>query len=118
MRKSSIFLFLILIFSLVQTANAVTITFSDLDLVGAKKILIYNQSGGFIGEFNTTDTVNLNNTDSYIIVFKPSVQEAYFKDPLGRMTEFAKANLPVIMVFMGYIAFVVGMVIIVSRAIK
>jgi len=90
-------LFLLITVSLVAPAAAgnVTLTFSDLDLTKATKILIYDPTAdpSFVGEYNTTDTVHLIGGDSYILAFKPS-EQVWFQNPLN-MLELVKISIPV-----------------------
>lgn len=76
-------------------AGNVTLTFSDLGLTRAEKIVIYDPTADspFIGEFNTTDTVHLNGGDSYIVTFKPS-EQVWFQNPLN-MLELIRVSIPV-----------------------
>ena len=76
-------------------AGNVTLTFSDLGLTRAEKIVIYDPTATdpYVGEYNTTDTVHLNGGDSYILTFKPS-EQVWFQNPLN-MLELIRVSIPV-----------------------
>ena len=83
---------------LVAPASAgVTLTFSDLDLNQNQKILIYDPFAPagttLIGEYNTTDSVTLENGTAYVIAFKPS-EQVWFQNPLNAI-ELLKVSIPV-----------------------
>jgi len=80
------------IFCFVVDAQNVTVTFSDLDLTKDQKILIYNSTGHLIGEFNSTDTVELDANNSYIFVLKPS-EVSWFSNPWEALN-LLKATVP------------------------
>ena len=93
--KAVISLFLIcLIVGIVGGVHAqnVTITFSDLNLVKGTKILVYTANGDLVGEYNSTDTVTLDASQSYIFVLKPS-EQSWFSDPFQAI-ELFKASVP------------------------
>lgn len=82
---------------LIVPASAVTLTFSDLDLNQNQKILIYDPLAPagttLIGEYNTTDSVTLDNGTAYVIAFKPS-EQVWFQNPLNAI-ELLKVSIPV-----------------------
>lgn len=99
--------FIIILFTaitvLTVSAESITITFSDLDILQKNtKILIYDSNGNLVGEFNTSDTVTLDANDSYIFVFKPSGGD-WFSNPFTSI-ELIKERAPTIF---GYILFAV-----------
>jgi len=75
------------------SANSVTITFSDLNILQKDtKILVYDSTGNFIGEYNTSDTVTLDANSSYIFVLKPSGGD-WFSNPFNAI-ELVKEGAP------------------------
>jgi hypothetical protein len=87
----------------ISEAQNVTITFSDLDLTKDQKILIYNSTGHLVGEFNATDTVQLDVNNSYIMVIKPS-EASWFSDP-WQAINLLKATVPT---YLSYLIFGIG----------
>lgn len=104
------FLFFILLI-LMPSCSAINVTLSDLDLIGTKKIIVYEGDGTYFGEFNTTDTIQLNNTIDYIFVLKPVPSEMLFRNPLERIVDFATAYSQTVIVITAYCSFVVGIVL-------
>ena len=101
MRLFILFILLIALALVPVSAQNVTISFSDLNILQKDtKILIYKQDGSFIGEYNTTDTVTLDTNSSYIFVFKPSGGD-WFSNPFNSL-ELLKEGAPTIF---GYILF-------------
>jgi hypothetical protein len=105
MRAVPLLLSFLLVLSLVTSASAITITFSDLNLKKDVKILVYDAQGNFIGEYNTTDTITLSDNTSYIFVFKPT-EQVWFSNPLNAI-ELFKATMPT---FLSYALFFVVIV--------
>ena len=91
--RSAIFIFLILI--CLGTVQAQNITFSDLNIQKGIKILVYTSTGQLIGEYNSTDTIQLNTSKDYIFVLKPS-EQSWFSDPFQAI-ELFKASVPTIL---------------------
>ncbi len=100
-----LFLFVVL----VGSALAVTITFSDLNLQKNTKILIYDYSGNLVGEYNTTDTIELNGS-SYIFVLKPS-EASWFTDP-WQTIEFLKASAPIMLSYALWFFLIIGILVV------
>ena len=116
MKKLPIFLIICLI-GLVSVVNAenVTVTFSDLNLVKGVKILIYTADGRFIGEYNTTDSVVLNASQSYIFVLKPS-EQVWFSDPF-QAVELLKASFPSMLSYALFFTVIVASAYIIKKVI-
>ena len=112
MRLLLILLILILI-SIPANAQNVTITFSDLNIQKGVKILIYNSTGSLIGEYNTTDTVILNASQSYIFILKPS-EQAWFTNPLNAI-ELFKASVPTFLSYLLYAVVIIGTGYLITR---
>lgn len=107
---------LILIFLAVPAAaENVTITLSDLHLIKGTKIVVYDHTGEYIGEYNTTDTItlNLNNSSSYIFVLKPT-EQVWFQNPLNAL-ELFKASVPPLLSYVLFFAVIVGAVYVIYR---
>lgn len=66
-------------------ANANNVTFSDLNLIQGQIIIneITEVGSVYIGTYNTTDTVALEDGHSYVFTFKPSVATTNFLSPTG-----------------------------------
>jgi len=77
------------------TVQAQNITFSDLNIQKGIKILVYTSTGQLIGEYNSTDTIQLNTSKDYIFVLKPS-EQSWFSDPFQAI-ELFKASVPTIL---------------------
>lgn len=81
----------------VPASAGITLTFSDLDLTQNQKVLIYDPLApagtALIGEYNTTDSVILENGTAYVIAFKPS-EQVWFQNPLNAI-ELLKVSIPV-----------------------
>jgi len=110
------FLFLILILILVSVpvnAQNVTITFSDLNIQKGVKILIYDSTGSLIGEYNTTDTVVLDSSQSYIFILKPS-EQAWFTNPINAL-ELFKASVPAFLSYLLFAVVIVGSGYLITR---
>ena len=92
--KAAVFLILFLASTVPAAAENVTITLSDLQLIKGTKIVVYDHLGNYVGEYNTTDTItlNLNDSISYIFVFKPT-EQVWFQNPLNAL-ELFKASIP------------------------
>lgn len=69
--------------ALVSAVSAeVTLKFNDLGMGGSQSVLIFNQSGGLVGEYNTSALVRLNDSVSfYTIQIQPSPINI-FTDPM------------------------------------
>lgn len=64
------------------SAEAVTLKFNDLGMGGSQSVLIFNQSGGLVGEYNTSALVHLNESVSfYTVQIQPSPINI-FTDPM------------------------------------
>jgi len=74
------------------TVNALNITLSDITLGKQIKVLVYTADGKLVGEFNSTDTINLSATQDYIFIFKPAPQD-WFNNPLNAL-ELFKLSIP------------------------
>jgi flagellar biosynthesis protein FliQ len=92
--------------------NETTITFSDLNIIKGVHILIYNQTGYFIGDFETTDTTNLP-SGSYVFILKPTDQ-SLFTSPAGTVQVLA-AYLPIAINYLIAGVFIIGIAYAVSR---
>jgi|Deesub1362B_J571_1020462.scaffolds.fasta_scaffold30512_2 hypothetical protein len=83
-------------------AHNVSVTFSDLNLQKGIKILVYNNTGDLIGEFNTTDTVELDANQSYIFILKPT-EQVWFSDPLNALQLFIATTPKMLAYFLFFI---------------
>jgi hypothetical protein len=94
----------------------IQITFSDLDFNKNTQILIYDGTGELIRETNTSGTVALNSSYSYLFVFKPS-EQVWFQNPLNTL-ELFKIQMPVFITYILWVLALVGVIVIAGRAFK
>lgn len=104
-------LFLLSILLLTSIASASNVTFSDLDLGGAKEIMIYKAESTtaqpvLIGTFNSTDTIDLDTSYDYLFVFQPGINH-WYSDPLNSI-ELFKRQTPTLLSFVLYFVVIVG----------
>ncbi len=116
MRKIYFLFLLVLILISTVPANAVTITFGDLNIQKGVKILIYNSTGGLIGEYNTTDTVSLNSSGSYIFILKPS-EQVWFTNPLNAL-ELFKTLTPAVLSYLLFAMVIIGTGYLITRVLR
>lgn len=121
MKISPILLLSLLLFSVVIPAamaadDDLLITFSDLDFDKNTQILIYDGTGELVKETNTSGTVVLNSSYSYLFVFKPS-EQVWFQNPLN-MLELLKVQMPVYMSYILIFVAVVGVIVVIGRAFR
>jgi len=90
--RTAILIFLICLIWIVGSVQALNITLSDLSIQKGIKILVYTADGTLVGEYNTTDTIELNPNMDYIFVLKPS-EQAWFSNPFQAI-ELFKASVP------------------------
>lgn len=90
----------------VMAEDDVLITFSDLDFDKSTEILIYDGTGELVRETNTSGTVSLNQSHSYLFVFKPS-EQIWFSDPFQSL-EFLKIQMPTYVSYLVWIVAVLG----------
>jgi len=79
MRTSLLFLSLLLII-ITPLASASTVSLSNIHLVDSQKIDVYEIDGlnsTYLGEFNSTDSINLDPAKNYHFVLKPSKMDWY-----------------------------------------
>ncbi len=100
MRFSLFFFFLIISLALIQPGAAVKITLADLNIVKGVSIDVYNNTGAFQGEFNTTDTIDV--TSDSVFILKPT-EQSWFSNPLNAISLFEVA-FPT---FLGYLVWFV-----------
>jgi hypothetical protein len=93
MRPFLFFILVVLAFTTVHPAAAVQITFADLNIINGMKVIIDNSTGGFVGEYNTTDTTPDLTEEHYVFIFKPSAQ-SLFTSPQGTV-DFLSGFLPI-----------------------
>ncbi len=110
------FLFLIaaaLLLVYPAAAADVSITFADLNIIKGVHILIYNNTGSFMGEFNSTDTATIDSAQSYIFVLKPTSQ-SWFTSASGTI-DVLGAYLPITVNYMIAGVFILGIAYAISR---
>ncbi len=110
--RSILFLILAGLF-IVPALGDVSVTFADLNIVKGVHVLIYNNTGAFIGEYNTTQSVTLDPAQSYIFVLKPN-EGSWFTDPFQSI-ELLKSSMPVIISYSMYLVLIVGLGFILTR---
>lgn len=75
--------------------QASTVSFNDMTLQGLQKIQVYNSTGAYVTEINsTTSGYSLDPNQSYIFVILPSVTN-YLEDPsdlFARILDFLRNN--------------------------
>ncbi|EHQ36454.1 hypothetical protein [Methanoplanus limicola] len=106
----TVLLFTLLISALsipVMAEDDIVITFSDLDFDKSTEILIYDGTGELVRETNTSGTVSLNQSYSYLFVFKPS-EKTWFSDPFQSL-EFLKIQMPTYVAYLIWIVAVIGL---------
>lgn len=79
--KKPLYFFITFLFLLSVTSPviATTIKFYDESLTGPNTLVVYNTTGEYIGEFNTTSTIVF--SDSGLIVHVIPTREDLLKDP-------------------------------------
>ncbi len=112
----SFLLFSVVIPAAMAADDDLLITFSDLDFDKNTQILIYDGTGELVKETNTSGTVALNSSYSYLFVFKPS-EQVWFQNPLN-MLELLKVQMPVYMSYILIFVVVVGVIVVIGRAFK
>ncbi|UUX92081.1 hypothetical protein [Methanoplanus endosymbiosus] len=104
----------------VSSASAVVISFSDMGIEQNQKILIYapyaDYNETFIGEYNTTATVILDEDNHYVMVFKPDTWDT-LNDPLNAI-ELFKASVPVGLSVALFVFAILGGFILLARAFR
>lgn len=80
MRTLLFFSFLLLSALIIPLASANTVSFSNIHLVDSQKLDIYEIDGSnttYLGQFNSTDSIELDPASNYQIVLKPSKMDWY-----------------------------------------
>ncbi len=80
--KVPIFSFFLLLLLIVVPVSAQSISFSNLHLLDSEKIDVYQVSGTnttYLGEFNSTDSLNLDPASNYQFVLKPSKMDWFME---------------------------------------
>jgi len=114
--RSGLLLFFILIFSsviIIPASADIDVTFADMNLVKGVKVLVYTANGTMIGEYNTTDTVTLLPTTSYVMILKPT-EQSWFSNPLNAL-ELFKALIPTALSYLLFAVVVVATGYLVTR---
>ena len=93
MRSFLFFVLVVLATTAIHPAAAVQITFADLNIIHGQSIIIDNSTGGFVGEYNSTDTTPDLTEAHYIFIFKPTAQ-SLFTSPQGTV-DFLGGFLPI-----------------------
>ncbi len=107
-------LFLILISAYPVSADDISITFADLNIIHGIKIIAFNETGQFVGEYNSTDTATFNATGhSYVFILKPTDQ-SLFTSPAGTI-QLLSAYLPITINYLIAGVFIIGIAYAVSR---
>ena len=115
--RTSILIFLICLIGIIGSAQAQNITLSDLSIQKGIKILVYTADGTLVGEYNTTDTIQLDPAKDYIFVLKPS-EQSWFSDPFQAI-ELFKASVPTMLSYaLFFIAILAGGYLIVRIIIR
>lgn len=112
----SFFILCVLVFALAYPVSAddVSITFADLNIIHGVKILVYNETGQFVGEYNSTDTTTFPATNhSYVFILKPTDQ-SLFTSPAGTI-QVLSAYLPLTINYLIAGVFIIGIAYAVSR---
>jgi hypothetical protein len=109
--KTNLLLTLILITAILipgamATGDFVTITFSDLDFDKNAELLIYDSTGELISQNTTSDTIELNSSLSYMVVFKPS-EQVWFQNPLNGL-ELLKIQMPILLTYLLFVLVIAG----------
>lgn len=100
--------------TIIEVPKDITVTFSDLNVLQKDmKILVYDNAGNFVGEYNTTDTVTLDGNHSYIFVFKPSGGD-WFSNPFNAI-ELVKEGAPTILGLLLFGVTIGGLVYLITR---
>ncbi|WOF16819.1 hypothetical protein F1737_09010 [Methanoplanus sp. FWC-SCC4] len=122
MKSTSSILLLTLLFSMILCPAAmaaeddIKITFTDLDFNKNTEIIVYDGTGELIKETNTSGTISLNSSYSYLFVFKPS-EQTWFQNPLNSL-EFLSVQMPTYIAYALWFAVILGSIVIVGRIFK
>lgn len=99
---------------LVAPAMAANITFSDQTVSGTalpQKLILYDYAGTYLGEYNSTDTIEINTSaESYAIVIKANAVN-YLASPenlFSSLREGVQTNIVWIVLLLGAALFVFG----------
>ncbi|WP_406661570.1 hypothetical protein V7O66_03380 [Methanolobus sp. ZRKC3] len=116
MNRLSLFFLSILLLS--SIASASNVTFSDLDMGGAKEIMIYKAESAtgqpvLIGTFNSTDSIELDSSYDYLIVFQPGI-DYWYSNPLNSLDLFNRET-PSLLSFVAFFVVIVGVSKIIFR---
>jgi hypothetical protein len=122
--KLTIFSFLLCILIMVipvsaadnNTTETINISLSDMDLSQNTKIIVHGPNGNLVGEYNSTDTITLDQSKDYVFIFKPS-EQSWFNDPF-KAIELLKLEIPTAVSMLLFVVTAVGGLAFVFRILK
>lgn len=98
-----------------NVASANNVTFSNTNLVDGQIVIyeITDTGTAYIGTFNSSDTVSLEDGNSYIFTLKPSLTTTSFMTPQGffNFIDQNKDNLFAILIMLLFAAGIAGIII-------
>ncbi len=109
MNRTLSFSFLLLILMMAGTpasAANMTIAMSNLDHGSSTEILVYSPDNTYLGTYNTTDLISLDDSQDYIFVLKPE-QQHWFDNPLNTV-EWIGLETPTVLSYALWILVVLG----------
>jgi hypothetical protein len=98
----------------VYTGKYYALTFSDYGVTG-QRLAVYNNSS-FVGEYNSSSTIFIDDLQDYVITFKPSVSGDLLSDPF-RFVDSVKNYLPTLLVWGFILLILLGICLIIKRVI-
>jgi hypothetical protein len=115
-KKSIIVLILLIYFILsTSTVSANNVTFSNTNLVDGQIIINEITESGtvYIGTYNSSDTVSLEDGHSYVFTLKPSLSTTSFMTPEGffNFINNNKDNLFAIFIMLLFVAGLAGIIL-------
>lgn len=99
-----------------NTTDTINISLSDMDLSQNTKVVVYSHDGNLIGEYNSTDTITIDQDKDYNFIFKPS-EQSWFDDPF-KAIELLKLEIPTAVSMLLFVVTAVGGLAFVFRILK
>ncbi len=96
-----------------DNSTGVGITFADMNLIKGINILVYQANGTLVGEYRSTDTLILDQNQSYLFVLKPTDQSWFTS--AGGTVDVLGAYLPLTVNYLIAGIFILGIAYAISR---
>lgn len=112
MRFITLLALLLVCFSTFASAGSVTFT----DPLNSYVYTVYDSTGAYVGDYNTTETLLLNSAENYQIFVKPNVV-SLASDPIEG-ARWTMAYIPVVFVFAMIGLIVAGLFLIYKKGVR